>query len=163
MNKLIICVGISGAGKSTWVSQHIKQNKNYLRINRDDIRKTLVGSLVGYYKRPELNKVERIVDYTEDDLANSLAYSEFNIIIDNTNLKIHYINKWKQFADKNQLDLQFKIFQCDCLEAIKRVIDRDFEFDTLTSDNRLEYIEKQYQNFREIKNYLELNYKNQII
>lgn len=47
MNNVIITVGISGSGKSTWSTNFIKENPKYLRLNRDDIRKTLVGDLDG--------------------------------------------------------------------------------------------------------------------
>lgn len=51
MKKLIILVGISGSGKSTWATEYIQKNPDTLRINRDDIRKSLVGTLKNYYPR----------------------------------------------------------------------------------------------------------------
>jgi len=38
MLKIIICVGIIAAGKSTWAREEVKKNPNTVRINRDDIR-----------------------------------------------------------------------------------------------------------------------------
>ena len=34
MNEVIICVGISGSGKSSWCTQQLRTNKLYLRINK---------------------------------------------------------------------------------------------------------------------------------
>ena len=69
-SEVIINVGISGAGKSTWTTQFIKENPNYLRINRDDIRKTLVGDLNGYYERKDLNRIETSINFIEEFSCN---------------------------------------------------------------------------------------------
>lgn len=39
MNKVIICRGIQGSGKSTWAKQWVKEDPNHrIRINQDDFR-----------------------------------------------------------------------------------------------------------------------------
>ena len=37
--KILFLVGISGSGKSTFAEEFLAKNQDYLRINRDDIRK----------------------------------------------------------------------------------------------------------------------------
>lgn len=173
MNKIIICVGISGSGKSTFSTNYIKENNNTLRINRDDIRKTLVGDLDGYYQRKDLNSIEDIVTDLEDDIFNTIIRLDKNIIIDNTNLKQSYINRWLRLTDEyydltsDYTDVKFKLFDISLEEAKERVSFREFEegFNETWSDNqkKLEYIDKQYIQYQEIKKYLETNYKDQII
>ena len=88
MKNIILTIGISGSGKSSWTTNFIKENSNYLRINRDDIRKTLVGNLDGYYQKEprQLNHIENIVTFTENHLFDDLISCNYNVIIDNTNL-----------------------------------------------------------------------------
>ena len=43
--KIIFLVGMSGAGKSTYATKYINDNPDTIRVNRDDLRKTFVGTL----------------------------------------------------------------------------------------------------------------------
>ena len=36
--KVLILIGIPGSGKSTWSTEFVKENKDWVRINRDDFR-----------------------------------------------------------------------------------------------------------------------------
>ncbi len=179
-NKLIICVGISGSSKTTWSSQYIKDNPNTLRINRDDIRKTLVGDLNGYYQRKDLNFIEDRVTETEDDLFHRFMVNSKNMIIDNTNLKQSYINKWIKLAkayeqlcedweEDDIIDIQFKLFDISLEKAKERVIERELNstndegFKWWKYEKEVEYINKQFMDYYNIKQYLLTNYSDQII
>ena len=35
---VIINIGIPASGKSTWSKEFVKNNRNYVRVNRDDMR-----------------------------------------------------------------------------------------------------------------------------
>ncbi len=176
MNKeLIICVGCSGAGKSFWATQFIKDNPNYLRINRDDIRLTLVGDLDGYYQRKDLQFIEHKINLFEQYLFGTLINSEYNIIIDNTNLKQEYINKWiKQLeaVNTNKYSIKFKLFDIELNDAKARVMQRDFNYDSheiilddeeFNSIKEVFYIDKQYSDYQQIKQWIINNYKDKII
>lgn len=169
MQQVIINVGISGSGKTTWSSDFIKNNENWLRINRDDIRKTLVGNLDGYYQRKDLNNIEELVSKLENNCFTRVINSQYNIIIDNTNLKKDFINRHintlnflnnsqlYDLKEKYNIDYKFKIFDVPVQRCIERVSKRD------TFLTNIDYIYKQYQQFEQIKQYLETNYKNKII
>lgn len=159
MNKLIICVGISGSGKSTWSTNYIRENPNTLRINRDDIRRTLVGSLDGYYQRKDLQSIERVVNNIEDEITDTLWSKESNIIIDDTNLKQDYLNRWIIIFKSRSYLIQFKLFDISLEEAQIRVAHRE----KMHSFEDLGYIDKQFKQYKQIKKYLETNHKNQII
>ena len=159
-NKLIICCGISGSGKSSWSTQYIKENPNTLRINRDSIRLTLVGSLDGYYQRKDLNKIEHIVNTTEEDLIYSFAGEKYDIIIDNTNLKQSYINRFlKHYIIERDYTVQFKLFDVSLEDAKERVKFRDNNHTNTYGD----YIDKQYLQYKEIKQFLLTHYPDQIL
>lgn len=162
--EIIICVGISGSGKSTFTIQFIKDNPNYLRINRDDIRRTLVGDLDGYYQRRDLHILEGVVSTTQEDLIYSYASKGYNIIIDNTNLKQSYINDiLKHQIISRDYNVKFKLFDLDLEEAKDRVACRDFPIDIDLNDLALSYIDKQYQDYQNIKTWLLTNYKDKVI
>ena len=167
MKEIIICIGISGSGKSTWTTNFIKENSNYLRVNRDDIRKTLVGNLDGYYQRADLNMIERNVTRIEEFITKDFSIDYRNIIIDNTNLKESYINRWIKFSEYYKYNLKFKLFHISLEEAKQRVYIRDIQQyeDSYMNINHknLEYIEKQYQDYQNIKKFIEQNYKERII
>ena len=39
--KVIISVGVSASGKSTWATNFVSSNPNYVKIGRDDFRYSL--------------------------------------------------------------------------------------------------------------------------
>lgn len=159
MNKLIICVGISGSGKTTWATNFIKNNSNYVRINRDDIRKVLVGDLEGYYNRKDLSNIETKITNIETLILFNM--SGYNIVIDNTNLTTKYINRWIDIANKYKFNINFKLFDCDLEKAQKRVYDRDYWILRDLTDTT--YIDKQYQQYQSVKKWILENYTNNII
>lgn len=167
MNKLIICVGISGSGKSTWATNFIKNNYNYVRINRDDIRKVLVGDLEGYYNRKDLSNIETKITNIETLILFNM--SGYNIVIDNTNLTIKYINRWIDIANKYKFDINFKLFDCNDINTAKqRVIDRCNYPMSLDKDHTnvckyVDYIDKQYQQYSIIREYIYKSYSNDIL
>ncbi len=162
MNKeIIICVGISGSGKSTFSTQLIKENSNYLRINRDSIRQTLVGDLEGYYQRKDMRGLELTINNIEYILFKDLFNNNKSIIIDNTNLKQEYINKWVTLSQDFNIshDFKFKLFDIDLDESKRRVCKRE----NMQNFEDLNYIDKQYQDYQEIKKFIETKYKDKII
>lgn len=159
---VIINVGISGSGKSTWTTNFIKNHK-YLRINRDDIRKVCVGDLKDYYKRSDLNIIEtHIISIIEYDLFINYLEMNTNFIIDNTNLKQKYIEKWINMLEDHDVTYQFKLFDCDVNIAKQRVITRDFPHLNLQSPE-LNYIDKQYTDYQQIKKYILEKHESKII
>lgn len=142
MSKIIVNIGISGSGKTTWSTNFIKENPSYLRVNRDDIRKQITGS-----DNLLLSKeLEKLVSKIQDETIRTILLEGNNVILDNTHLQKKYLDeillKYNHLAD-----IEFKIFDIDRNEAIKRVC---------TRDNRQEaqYIKKQFNNFEKLVHHL---------
>jgi len=116
---ILILIGIPASGKSTFAKEFIEKNLDYIRINRDDIRKMLRNS-------PMLNpKGEELVTDIEYSIAENALAKKMNIIWDNTHLKMSYINPIiEKFNDR--ANISFKIFDIDLNEAIRRDSWRDF-------------------------------------
>lgn len=172
MKEVIICIGISGSGKSTWTTKFIKENSNYLRINRDDIRKTLVCNLDGYYQRRDLNTIETKVNHIEDFLFDNIWGINKYPIIDNTNLKQSYIYNWifkvneynsqkaqGLYPDSPILDFKFKLFDISLEDAERRVAKRE----NMQTFEDLNYITKQFEQYKQIKQWILNNYNDKII
>lgn len=172
MSNVIICVGISGSGKSTWAKEFVKNNHNYLRVNRDDIRRVLVGDLVSYYTREDVNILEGIVSSIQNQSIDRIRYKEYNLIIDNTHLRIEYIKFIIDYIGPG-CTVQFKLFDCDLNVAKNRVMERDIwkiaedkygqNTHDLTDEPQVVYIDKQYKQYQSIKKWLLEVYPDKII
>lgn len=169
MQEVIINIGVSGSGKTTWSTDFMKKNPNYVRINRDDIRKTLKGDLDGYYQLKNLGVLEEIVGDIEIVMLNSALKNHFSVIVDNTNLKPRYMELYKTLVESwnmlipakpGKVTVRFKIFpENDAHKLKKRVNIRDIPM----SWESLNYIDKQVSSLKGAIAYVEDNYKNQII
>lgn len=99
-SKLIVLVGISGSGKSTWARKYVLQNpSNRVIVSRDTIRMLLFGynesNLYEYYNRDDVHKLEKEVSKYCDTLIYEGIETGKEIILDNTHLKRAYIEKYK--------------------------------------------------------------------
>ena len=165
----LILIGISGSGKSLF-SSTILDSYNAFRINRDDIRKTIVGDLTDYYIREDLQQLENSVTRLENQIFFEAVRNNKNIIIDNTNLKKDYIIRWRELCNREHYQIKFKLFDCELEESCKRVLIRDYpeiyinsELQRCSSYKQVEYISRQYQQYQSIKLWIEEHYKDKII
>ena len=75
MNKLILALGISGSGKTTWAKQWVKEDPTHrVRLNYDDIR-----CMLGEYWVPER---EPLVKYIFDKSLIEAMELGYDIVID---------------------------------------------------------------------------------
>ena len=96
MQHILILIGISGSGKSTVARQFVQENPTYLRLNRDDLRRTLIPMPLGdYWKWDDKAKtrIEQIVTAQLDAALLAGIEGDWNIIIDNTHLRQRSINE----------------------------------------------------------------------
>lgn len=121
MNKIILTVGISGSGKTTWAEDFVMCNPNYFNINRDDIRFSLFTkgerdwSLYKFNQKNE-NKVTAEVDKEVESAYRVGA----NIIISDTNLNQKTRDRWKKWALENNYQYEELPFVVSWEEARKR-------------------------------------------
>ncbi len=114
-------VGPPRSGKSTFTIEQMKKNANLRRVNRDDIR-TLIAHTSLHNTNPFENEVSEIQHYlTAFHLKNN-----FDVIIDNTNVKVERLNDIKksilEYCNETQSAVLFqtKIFNTDVDECIRR-------------------------------------------
>jgi predicted kinase len=111
--KVIINIGIPGAGKSTWTEQFIKENPSYIRVNRDDLRMSFRKETVCDGKSEDI-----ITDAINETIIATLKRGR-NVVVDNTNVKLTYINKIINLV-KYSADIEFKLFDVPVDVCIER-------------------------------------------
>lgn len=94
--KLIVTIGASGSGKSTWSANFIKDNPKTVRVNRDDLRKQISGLTRldrRYYDREDFRAIEsRITDISHEQIRYWLLKG-YDVVLDNTHLEQKYIDE----------------------------------------------------------------------
>lgn len=144
MKKITITVGVSGSGKSTWAhEQWEKDPLNVIIVSRDIIR-YFYGyseqSVSSYYKREDLNKLEKQVTKYEDVLINEALIEGKHVIVDATHLRKEYITRFEFW----NVPTEVKFFDVTLKEALTRNMGRVRQVSE-------EIIKKQYQQFLNIR------------
>lgn len=139
--KLILTVGISGSGKSTWAHQQWLDAPDKITIvNRDKIRELMFGyteqSVDQYYRMDKIGGFEKQVTRYEDTLINEGLNFGKTVIVDATNLTRKYLERFKYWNVPSEI----VVFETELDEALNR----DFSRPRMVGE---EVIRKQYSRF----------------
>lgn len=142
--KVILTIGISASGKTTWANEFIKNSKIddeiWLNINQDDIRLSIIQE-----RKPNADLALSLKewDYNPNGESEGLVRSRWDmlvkkaiknnitgVIISDTNLTglDIKIEKLKNFGIRNE-DISYQVFEISLEEAIKRNKQREFQVD----------------------------------
>lgn len=141
MAKLIITVGCSCSGKTTWASNFISRMSNSIYTERDEIRQEQFN-VIG--KTILDNKSENEVTEIEREIINSFFndYGYDVVIASDTNLSQKYIDSWRGFAEHLGVDFEIKYFDVPLETLLERNSNRHPE-DRLPES----VIRRQYKRF----------------
>lgn len=116
--KLLILSGLPGSGKSTWAKQFVSENKDWVRVNRDDLR-----NMRGDYWIP---KQEDMITEMENACCLAAFSNGFNVLLDSTNLsKDRNRDRYNKFKSVfTGLSVEYKTFDTPIEECIKRDLKR---------------------------------------
>lgn len=146
--KLILPVGISGSGKSTWIKS--QTDPNTIIVSPDEIRRELSGDISDQSRNGE------VWSLAFDRVANALNSGK-NVILDATNIKSgdrrRLMNHLKVNVDRPFEGLA-KIFNVDP-EVAKQRVKKDIEAGVDRSNVPDWAIDRQYQSFVDGVNTLE--------
>jgi predicted kinase len=117
MSKIIVLRGLPGSGKSTWAHDFIQRNKDWIRINKDDLRSMLHNSV--WSKDNE----KIILDIRNSLIENSLS-NGINVIVDDTNFASKHITDIMELANKHRASFEVKDFDVPLDECLKRNAER---------------------------------------
>lgn len=145
--KVILTVGISNCGKSTWAKGFIKKNPMYIEINRDDLRIALFcdGDRSKYNSYKFSREKEGLVTKISETRAEFAVSNGQGIIISDTNLNDKTRAFWTSFADLHGLELELEIFDVPLHVCLDRNSKRDITF-------YKSVILRQYSSFRKFMN-----------
>lgn len=151
MKKIIVTVGMSNSGKSSFArALWISDPNVFVVVNRDTIRQLLFGyteeTVHEYYNRGDLSKREKEVTRFEDTLINEALESGKIPIIDATHLKRAYLERFKYW----NVEVELKFFPITLKEAQVRNASRLRK----VSD---EVLTKQYNQYVSLMSDLEKN------
>lgn len=151
--EILFLIGISGAGKSTFSTKFLKEHPNHVRINYDSIRTMLLPGFYpgkAYYDRKDMFKIEKLVVQIAENAAVLAVHNDKkNLLIDNTNLKLSYIENWINKIDPD--DFKFKFFDLPVGQAKWRVYARDRCSYLTSKETILTHIDKQAEQYEIIK------------
>jgi len=118
--KVIITRGLPASGKSSWADEFIKENPNFVKIEKDHIRNDFRLFKDGKYvhKRGD----ESIVIKERDRLIRQALARGQSVISSDTNLVQKHITQISNIAKQNNADVEIKSF----LDVpLKELIERD--------------------------------------
>lgn len=148
--KLILPVGISGSGKSTWIKS--QQDSNTIVISPDEIRKELTGNI------SDQSKNAQVFEIADKRVADALNAGK-NVIFDATNIKSRDRKSLMEYM-KVHVDMPFegfaKIFDVSP-EIAKQRVKKDVESGIERSNVPDWAIDRQYQAFINDMNSIELD------
>ena len=126
--KLIITGGLSGSGKSTFSRNLVKQDPSFVRVNRDDLRRQIMGEIPKDYYKGKIKETENHITALEYQQIRYWLKHGKNVIVDNTHLQRKYIDKLILYFGEIA-DIEFKIFDIPLEICIERIKLRDGDVD----------------------------------
>jgi predicted kinase len=153
MKKIIITIGISGSGKSTWAKAFCRDNQNWLRINRDDIRKSILSVSLNEYHQwvnDDKYRIEKLVSFQQNHLLVKALENGLNVIVDNMHLKQSYLKEYRKLLTEHfeELSIEYKLFDVNvesCIEQDKNRIDVVGETVILEQAEKLKILKKNFK------------------
>lgn len=124
MVKVILTIGVPGAGKTTWAEGQRNSDKGCVVISRDDIRNALFGE---NHNHNDFRQEKTVTDVQKGMIKSSLANKNVTrIIIADTNLNNKHRNALvkniQSIADEvgREVSINFKVFDTDWNTVISR-------------------------------------------
>lgn len=135
---LIIPIGISGSGKTTWINS-LKEKEDFVVVSPDEIRKELTGSISNQSKNKEVFELVEL-------RVNKALLENKKVILDatnlNTKLRREFIEKVKSIFPEKQVS--YKIFEANP-ELSKQRISQDISSGKDRANVPSDIIDRQYQ------------------
>lgn len=114
MAKLTITRGLPGSGKTTYAEAWVMQDPaRRVRINRDALR-----AMIHFDQRNSIHETEQAITKVSHDLARTYLRAEFDVIVDDTNLRQRHAREWATLAKVAGAEFEVKDFTQVPLETV---------------------------------------------
>lgn len=111
--KLLLLKGLPASGKTTFAKDLVRNDGNWIRVNKDDLRNMLHG---GKWS----GKHERRIVQLERQLVEEALKDGKNVVIDDTNFNLAHERRYREIAKQYNADFEIKEFNTPLEECIKR-------------------------------------------
>lgn len=142
---IVVTVGISNSGKSTWARQFVKDtHKNYVEVNRDELRIAMFceGNRAEYVNYKFRKDKEDLVTSMQEVAIRSVIASGKGVVVSDTNLNPEHRNRFKELAKAMGVPYKEKVFDVPLEVCVARSKKRDISIP-------VSVLERQYKQFRE--------------
>lgn len=119
---LILTIGAPGSGKSTWANEKCK-TKGIANVNRDNLR-GMVKALGSANEWKYSKQNEKMVTDLMIPSIDVLFESNHTVIVSDTNLNPQTFNKFKKYAEDNNLNFETKEFPTSWKTLLARNLHR---------------------------------------
>lgn len=114
MPELILLRGYSGSGKTTYAKRHIEGNPDFVRVNRDDIRRMKSGRSDKFVGTP---KFEEQVTADQRAMIRNAIKAGQSVIVDDTNLRVKFARQLLEFgrslgAEVDVINIRTSLVEC---------------------------------------------------
>lgn len=131
--------GLPASGKSTIAKEIISQG-NWVRVNRDLLRKMLYSGTKWTGKKEDL-----VID-SEKEIVKVSINKNYNVVIDDCNMSNGHLERWKTLA--NEMSCQFE--HRPILTDMQTCLDRDLSREEPVGRHVIEQMALQYQRYPNI-------------
>ncbi len=100
MSKIIILRGLPASGKSTWAKEFVKENDNWIIVNKDQLRTMMHADM---FKK---GITEGIIISARDSIIKDALKKEINVIVDDTNFRAIHIKTIKKLAQGHEVEIK---------------------------------------------------------
>lgn len=129
MAKIILTVGPTSCGKTTWATEEVRKSQGKIvNLNRDDIRRSMF-MFKGWNEYKFTGQREKMVTETQYAMARSAIEKGVSVIVSDTNLNPAYRMNWEQFAKEVGAQFELKVFHVDVRELTQRNWNREASVD----------------------------------
>lgn len=154
--KLIATVGGVASGKTTWANEFVKNNPNYRKVERDDLRVMLFGT-----RWTGNNTDEQIVSEIQYETIKILFKNNYNVIVSDTNLNPKSRDSLRELADLCWAE--FEVNDSFLNVSLETCIQNDKNRGSLVGEEAIRkvhsrWIEKKKENWDKVRKYEESRY-----
>ena len=111
--RIILCKGLPGSGKSTWSKQFCADNPEFVRINKDDLRILLGDPIFTFDFEKKVLEIERL-------MGNTILSTGKSLIVDDGNFAKKHEKYWTQISKTLGIAFDVLMFDTPLEECIRR-------------------------------------------
>ena len=111
--RILLLRGLPASGKSTYAKELVIKDRNWIRVNKDDLRAMMNGGAFS-------GKLEKHIVRTERELAENALKLGKNVVVDDTNFNQDHEIFFRSLAHQYKAEVEVKFFDTPLAMCIER-------------------------------------------